>query len=169
MTRDLEAKREEAEKELAAYLARGRFVSLGPVGQGNIVGRVGNTGFSSGPHLHLEIRDPNGNPVNPGNFYAAGWIRPVDSYVTQGYGNPSPRYYRGYHAGIDYGGAGLPVSAVASGSVIHRGCSSSSPIFNYSPAYGYSVVIQHANGYFSIYGHMTPPSSGYDACSYSYF
>ena len=28
-----------------------------PVRQGDIVGRVGNTGSSAGPHLHMEIRD----------------------------------------------------------------------------------------------------------------
>ena len=36
--------------------------------RGEIIGYVGNTGKSVGPHLHYEVRK-NDKPVNPINFY----------------------------------------------------------------------------------------------------
>ena len=36
--------------------------------RGEIIGYVGNTGKSSGPHLHYEVHK-NDRPVNPINFY----------------------------------------------------------------------------------------------------
>ena len=38
------------------------------ISRGDLIGYVGNSGSSTGPHLHYEVRK-NGNPVNPVNFY----------------------------------------------------------------------------------------------------
>lgn len=45
---------------------------------GDIVGRTGNTGRSTGPHLHYEVRQ-NGTPLNPLRFLKAG--KAIEKYL----------------------------------------------------------------------------------------
>jgi murein DD-endopeptidase MepM/ murein hydrolase activator NlpD len=163
-----QAELRKAEEALSAILATGTFVSLGPVSQGDIIGRVGSTGYSTGPHLHLEARRPNGTTLNPIQFMGSEWIYPVQPVeITQNFGENNGFFY-GAHQGTDFGGTGKPVAAVASGNVIVRGCSQNQSFLGFSPGYGYVVVIQHFNGFFSVYAHMTPPAGGYEECSGSY-
>jgi murein DD-endopeptidase MepM/ murein hydrolase activator NlpD len=49
------------------HLSRIAFTS-GTVEPGTIIGGVGSTGNSTGPHLHLEVRPADGDPVNPATW-----------------------------------------------------------------------------------------------------
>jgi len=39
------------------------------VGPGTMLGRTGSTGYGSGPHLHLEVQDGDGNLVDPDAYF----------------------------------------------------------------------------------------------------
>jgi len=42
------------------------------VNSGDVIGYVGSTGTSSGPHLHFEIRNGE-DPINPSGTPGVGW------------------------------------------------------------------------------------------------
>lgn len=170
---DLKKQKEEADRALNDYLASLiGGVSLGPIGEGEVIGGIGNTGYSSGPHLHFKIYTAStiGTGVNPqttmNNF---GWVWPVGSYggyISQSWGCSSWDIYGDYngcpwHDALDIAGVpiGTPVYATGSGQIIHRGCLYSG-IFR-----TYGVIINHENGYYSLYIHMkAPPGAAYDSC-----
>lgn len=161
LVEDLKEQQRAAEAALAAALASGSFKAapVGPVSAGDVVGAVGNTGLSSGPHLHLELR-LGGNVTNPGPHIRHQPVDPV--YVTQGYGAANPIYYSGYHPGIDYGPGNGRIYAIDSG-YLYRGCSNDI-LGTSNNAYGYVAIVDHGGGKMSIYAHM---SGGPAACNYN--
>jgi murein DD-endopeptidase MepM/ murein hydrolase activator NlpD len=52
---------------LYGHLSKFETVLRSNVRSGSLIGRVGSTGQSTGPHLHFEIRQ-NGRAQNPGRY-----------------------------------------------------------------------------------------------------
>ncbi|MFC7966863.1 peptidoglycan DD-metalloendopeptidase family protein [Streptomyces cinereoruber] len=56
---------------LYAHLSQLLTAAGAPVSAGQVIGRVGDTGNVTGPHLHLEARR-NGSPIDPMPFFTSG-------------------------------------------------------------------------------------------------
>lgn len=160
----LEDQRAAAEAALAASLSSGSY-KIAPAGfvkSGGIVGGVGNTGLSTGAHLHLEVRT-GGSVTNPSPYIHTDPIDMPPGYISQPYGNPDSMYRSGYHPGTDYATYhGAPIYAIDSGN-LYRGCSDQM-LGTYGNPYGYVAIVEHANGALSVYAHMT---GGPAACDYN--
>lgn len=162
---ELQKKKEAAEAALAASLSTGSYkvAAVGPVGAGEVVGSVGNTGLSTGAHLHLEVRDGGGSVTDPSPYIRRDPIVMPPGVVSQPYGNPDPIYRSGYHPGTDYAtGEGAPIFAI-DGGYMYRGCSDTM-LGTSDNAYGYVAIVEHSNGMKSVYAHM---SGGPSACNYN--
>lgn len=142
---NLEEKRAAVDRQLTNLIASQQFSNYGTVsGNGQFIGRIGSTGFSTGPHLHFEMRNSSGQVFNPRN---AMGVWPVSGSISQDFGNPSSWYANGYHPGIDIVAPyGAPIVATKPGTIVFRG---------WDAAYGNMVMIRHSDGNFSVYGHMS--------------
>ena len=146
-----------AEAQISALLAaNGSQFGAGSgqrVGQGEVIGYEGSTGYSTGPHVHFMVFTGGNlaNNSNPMNYLGGtlGW--PLSNHrITQAYGwtdyAAAGAYGGAIHNGIDItDGLGAPVLAAASGTVM---------LHQYFGGYGNAVVIQHDNGLWTLYGHL---------------
>lgn len=139
----------------AAPTSSGGYVNYGSVRAGDIIGYQGNSGFSSGTHLHFEIRNSAQGHVNPGNYIGNGYFNhPLPgSRMTQGYGYTTWWAYS-FHTGWDLSaGYGAPIRATAPGEVILR-VTGKGNTYPGSLDYGNYVIIRHTNGMYSLYAHL---------------
>jgi len=86
-------------KHILAHLDKTMIKTGDMVKAGQQVGTVGNTGMSTGPHLHHEIKLPDGTRVDPNKFYAGAARQPGTP------GAPSVAGVPGGAAGRDTPGA----------------------------------------------------------------
>ena len=119
------------------------------VRRGQIVGNEGSTGFSTGAHVHFEVR-LNNSPTNPHSYLNNGTLSwPLSSFqVTQEFGRTdfSYVYASGIHTGIDIAGPyGVPVYAPADGRVI---------LHQWYGGYGHAWAEQLDSGLVVLLGHM---------------
>ncbi|OQA03861.1 MAG: AmiB activator [bacterium ADurb.Bin400] len=126
------------------------------VNTGDFIGRMGNTGYSFGAHLHFEVRSADGSTVNPRNYLGSTFAWPTQSRrVTQEYGwtdfARSGAYGGGIHTGIDMtpGVAGDPIFAAAPGEIVYK---------DWRGGYGFAVIILHDNGMMTLYAHLESTS-----------
>ncbi|MFF3914097.1 transglycosylase family protein [Streptomyces sp. NPDC001852] len=74
-------------------------------------------------------------------------VAPVDAPIGTGYRVAGSHWSKGYHTGVDFlVPTGTSVQAAEAGQVVAAG---------WGGAYGYQVVIQHADGRYTQYGHLS--------------
>jgi septal ring factor EnvC (AmiA/AmiB activator) len=148
MLTQAEAARNQLAQQLQS-LNGSNLKSQGYVTAGQMIGREGSTGFSTGAHVHFGVY-LNQKAINGLPYIQNGRLRwPLaDFQVTQSFGPAgwSNSLYT-FHDGIDIAGPyGEPVLAAADGNIVINSFQAG--------GFGHYIVINHGSGLWTLYGHM---------------
>ena len=152
-----------AEVESINRALRSTGTPIGEKKAGDWIASEGNSGCSTGHHLHFEYRIGRYNPVNPLPYLNNRTLKwpEINPTIAQYYG-ANPRIYGpGGHPGIDmYAYYGAPIFAAKKGyATLHKWtmyCCLRG--WNYCPGYvtGWGIIIDHHNGTYTLYWHIQP-------------
>jgi murein DD-endopeptidase MepM/ murein hydrolase activator NlpD len=93
-------------------------------------------------------------PVSRGAAAQPSFVWPVQGPITTSYHEIGPYWSRGWHPGVDLGvPVGTPIVAAGDGVVIEAEAD------GYNSGYGHYVKIDHGDGVYSLYGHMSTVSA----------
>jgi murein DD-endopeptidase MepM/ murein hydrolase activator NlpD len=101
------------------------------------------------PAAKPAAKKPAAKPVSKNATKTAhsGYTLPVHAAIGTGYHVGGGSWASGYHTGVDFlVGTGTAVHSVAAGKVVTAG---------WGGSYGYQIVIKHADGHYSQYGHLS--------------
>lgn len=91
---------------------------------------------------------PTSHPAKPKvHHQSKSIVAPVHAAIGTGYRVAGPYWSKGYHTGVDFlVPTGTAVHAAEAGEVVAAG---------WGGSYGYQVVIRHADGHYTQYGHLS--------------
>ncbi|NTU69352.1 peptidoglycan DD-metalloendopeptidase family protein [bacterium] len=124
------------------------------VNKGEVIGRMGNTGFSTGPHLHFGVYQ-SGRDIDPLPMISSGFfiVPAPGAQITQTFDGTYSHRGRGdgWPGGIDFSSAeGTPIRAGREGIILFDGVGRG----GIDKGFGHYVIVDHQNGYLSLYAHL---------------